>query len=246
MSQIIWTRALDDWAEDRLLLKSNEVEALHLPCLKIQGLPVRFPKQKPEIFVFTSANAVRYVQRHHALVNLIRQAEAVYAVGPGTLSALKENKIPAEVPPGVQTAEQLATWLSRNLAPDSDLAWPTAREPSYNLKEHLARYQINLDVLAVYHTEKCLHLPNGKTPDEAAVERYIQSLEGVVCFASPSSVDGFIRTLTPSENRLKHELCAVVIGPTTRAAADGHFEKIVMLSEPTVEGLAKKAAEILE
>jgi uroporphyrinogen-III synthase len=244
MSQLIWTRAMDDWDRDKLLLQKSGHDALHLPCITLQGLPVRFPKHKPQVFVFTSSNAVRYTERHHALVNLMRLGEAVYAIGPGTEKALKDLKVHVETCEGVHTAEQFAVWLSRNLSPETHVAWPTAREPSYNLAEHLARYRIHVDVLPVYHTEKALHLPNGKLPDQSAIDRYIQSLEGIVCFASPSAVDGFIRSLTPSENRLKHELIAVVIGPTTKAAAEGHFQNIKMIDEPSIEKLAEIAAKM--
>ncbi|MCX6119670.1 MAG: uroporphyrinogen-III synthase [Proteobacteria bacterium] len=246
MPQIIWTRALDDWDLDKKNFEQLNREALHLPCIALQGLPVKFPKQKPQIFVLTSANAVRYSQRHHALINLMRTAEAVYTIGSATQKALRDIRINAEIPPGVQSAEQLAVWMSRNVSPDTNVAWPAAREPSYNLAEHLARYAIEVDALPIYYTEKALHLPNGKRPDAQTIDRYIQSLEGAACFASPSAVDGFIRTLNPSENRLKKSLCAFAIGPTTQAAIEGHFDNIVTLSEPSVEDLAKAAVQYVE
>jgi uroporphyrinogen-III synthase len=244
MPQLIWTRALDDWDQDKVYFEKVGREALHLPCIALQGLPVKFPRQKPQVFVFTSANAVRYTQRHHALINLMRSAEAIYAIGAATQKALKDLKVNAEVSPSVQTAQDLAVWLSRNISPDTNVAWPCAREPSYNLTEHLARYHIEVEALPVYFTEKSLHIPNGKTPDQQTIDRYIQSLEGTVCFASPSAVDGFIRTLNPSENRLKSSLRAVTIGATTKAAVEGFFDNIVTIGEPSVELLVETAAKM--
>ncbi len=244
MPQLIWTRALDDWDQDKIYFEKLGREALHLPCITLQGLPVKFPRHKPQVFIFTSANAVRYAQRHHALINLMRSAEAVYAVGSATQKALKELKVSSEVPPQVQNAQDLAVWLSRNISPDTNVAWPCAREPSYNLTEHLLRYNIEVDALPIYYTEKALHIPNGKLPDQQTIDRYILSLDGTVCFASPSAVDGFIRTLNPSENRLKSSLRAVTIGATTKAAVEGHFEKVVMIGEPSVELLVETAAKM--
>ena len=245
MSQLIWTRALDDWETDRVIFERLKRDALHLPCIAMQASPVKLPRQKPQVFVFTSANAVRYAARHYALVNLMKSAEAVYAIGAATFNALAELRVPAEIPENVQTAQQFAVWLSYNLSPNTIVAWPSAREPSYNLQNHLTRYNIQVEVLAVYHTEKALHLPNGKSPDTKDIDRDVQTLDGVVCFASPSSVDGFIRSLTPSENRLKKDLIAVAIGPTTHAAAEGQFEQIIMIKEASVELLAETAAKII-
>lgn len=244
MSQLIWTRALDDWEQDKQIFdRLRKKEVLHLPCISMHGLPVKFSRQKPQVFVLTSANAVRYTARHYALVNLMKSAEAVYAIGAGTQKALKELRVNAEVPENILTAQDLAVWLSRNLSPGTSVAWPSAREPSYNLQNHLARYNIDVDVLAVYYTEKALLLPNGKAPDAKDIERYVQTLEGAVCFASPSAVEGFTRTLMSTVNQLQKELTAIVIGPTTFGAAQGLFEKIITVAEPSVELLAEAGVQ---
>jgi len=241
MSRIIWTRSLEDWPEDKKYFDRLDVEALHLPCISMHGLPVKFPKQKPQVFVFTSSAAVQFTARHYALMNLARSAEAVYAIGLGTLQTLHNFKVQGEHPDGIANAEQFAVWLSRNLSPDTNVAWPSAREPNYDLQSHLARYHISVDVLTVYYTDKALLLPNGKQPDAKAVERYVQTLEGVVCFGSPSAVAGFVKTLTPASNRLHKDLTAIVIGPTTAEAAKGHFDRVITIAEPSFQLLAETA-----
>jgi uroporphyrinogen-III synthase len=246
MSLLIWTRSADDWEHDKPILDAHDVDKLHLPCIAMTGLAVKFPKRKPHMFIMTSGNAVRYAARHPALFNLMRSSEGVFAIGPGTKEALKNFKINADVPPNVTNAEQLTTWLSHNLRPGTDVAWPCSREPSYDIAGHLARYDIHVDPLPVYATEKSLHLPHGKAPEAEDIERYIQSLEGVVCFASPSAIDGFTRSLTPSENRLRHELIACCIGGTTSAFAEGHFDKILVAPTPSVSALVETAVKALE
>jgi uroporphyrinogen-III synthase len=173
----------------------------------------------------------------------MRSAEAVFAIGPGTKEALKEFKVNADVPPGVNNAESLSKWLAANLRPGSDVAWPCSREPSYDIAEHLRPFDLHVEPLAVYATERSLHLPNGKEPELDDIERYIQSLEGVVCFASPSAVEGFSKSLHPTENRLKHELTAVCIGETTANACKTLFDKIIVSKASTVEDLALTAAK---
>lgn len=175
----------------------------------------------------------------------MRSAEAVFAVGPGTKEALGSHKINAEVPPGVTNAESLSNWLVDHLKPGTDVAWPCSKEPSYDIAGHLKRYDIFVEPLAVYETERSLHLPHGKHPDVSDIDRYIQSLEGVVCFASPSAVQGFSKSLRPAENRLKQELVAICIGDTTAAACSGLFEQIKVAPEHSVESLAQTAAKIL-
>ena len=98
MALMIWTRSADDWEHDKPILEATDVDVLHLPCIAMTGLPVKFPKRKPQMFIFTSANAVRYSSRHPALFNLMRTSEGVLAVGPGTKESLKSHKINAEVP----------------------------------------------------------------------------------------------------------------------------------------------------
>jgi uroporphyrinogen-III synthase len=246
MALLIWTRSADDWEHDKPILDVTDIDVLHLPCIAMTGLAVKFPKRKPQIFIFTSGNAVRYSARHPALFNLMRSSEGVLAVGPGTKEALKSHKINAEVPPGVSNAEQLTEWMTQNLRPGTDVAWPCSKEPSYDIAGSLVRYDIHVEPLAVYATEKALHLPHGKMPDDSDIERYIQSLEGVVCFASPSAIDGFTRSLNPSENRLRHEVIACCIGQTTAAFAEGHFDKVVIAPTHSIESLVETAVKELQ
>lgn len=245
MALLIWTRSIDDWKVDKNVLQKFDVDVLHLPCIAMTGISVKFPRRKPQVFIATSGNAIRYAARHTALLNLMRTSEAVFAIGPGTKEALSEFKVVAEVPNGVINAKSLADWLSKNLRPGTEVAWPCSKEPSYDIAEHLRRFDIHVEPLAVYETERSLHLPHGKEPDADDLERYVQSLEGVVCFASPSAVEGFTKSLRPTDNRLKHELTAICIGETTTAACRGHFEKIVTCNTPTVEQLAETACKNL-
>lgn len=245
MALLIWTRSIDDWKIDKDVLQKFDVDVLHLPCIAMTGISVKFPRRKPQVFIATSGNAIRYAARHAALLNLMRTSEAVFAIGPGTKETLSEFKVVAEVPNGVINAKSLAEWLAKNLRPGTEVAWPCSKEPSYDIAAHLRRFDIHVEPLAVYETDRSLHLPHGKEPDSDDIERYVQSLEGVVCFASPSAVEGFTTSLRPADNRLKHELTAICIGETTAAACRGHFEKIVTCSAPTVEQLAETACKHL-
>ena len=241
MPVVVWTRSADDWKHDKAVLKSQKLEALHLPCISMAGLTVKFPKHKPHLFIVTSANAVLYTARHKALFNLMRSSEGVFTIGEPTKEALKAHKIESEIPPKVTNAEQLCDWLSKNIRPGTDIAWPCSREPSFDFASRLSRYDIYIDPLPVYATEKNLCLPYGKQPDQDDINRFIGTLEGVVCFASPSAIDGFTRTLNPSENRLRASLTACCIGTTTAAFAEGHFDRIVIAETHTIESLASVA-----
>lgn len=246
MSSIIWTRGLDDWDYDKGVLASLDLDVLHFPCIELTPVPVKFPKQKPQIFVFTSANAVRYAGHHPALMNLVKSSEGVYAIGLSTQAALTAAKIHSEIPAEVQSAEHIAVWLSRNLSPHTIVAIPSAKEPSFDFKDFLERYAIHVDILPVYQTHRMLRLPNGKSPDAATVERYIQTLDGVVCFASPSAVEGFANTLMAHKNRLYDALTAVAIGGTTEKAAVRYFSHVVVSPEQSILGLAEKARSIVD
>jgi uroporphyrinogen-III synthase len=240
---LIWTRSLQDWENDRSVLGQLQEDTLHLPCIELAPLSVKFPKAKPQIFIFTSANGVSFAAQHTALVNLMRTAEAIYAIGQATADALRSLRLTAHVPLDNASGEQFATWLANHLRPGSCLVWPCAKEPAYDLVEHLRHFHLTVERLPVYHTERCLRAPNGKRPDQTCVQRYVQTLEGVVCFASPSAVDGFVKTLGPAENRLRKELTAIAIGDTTASACRDHFDQVIIAKQHTLESLVHCAWE---
>lgn len=87
MPVVVWTRSADDWKHDKPLLKMRQLEPLHLPCISMTGMAVKFPKHKPHMFIVTSNNAVLYTARHKALFNLMRSCEGVFTIGEATKTA---------------------------------------------------------------------------------------------------------------------------------------------------------------
>ena len=239
MSVLIWTRSIEDWDDDQKLFLGREMHMLHLPCIATTGINGTFPKDAADVLVFTSANGVHYAGQNAELLRLMRKAKSVYAIGPTTQNALRDLGIASEVHADVKNSEQLGLWLSQTLAKGSRLTWPAAEEPSFDLCGYLAAHDLHVEHLAVYTTAKKLLLADGTEPDEKTVGDMVQKLSGVVCFASPSAVAGFVQTLKPTENRLHQELTAVAIGRTTAAACVEHFDRVEVIDEPRVELLAE-------
>jgi uroporphyrinogen-III synthase len=179
--------------------------------------------------VFTSANAT------HALANAIRPGARlpktlrVASSGPATTAVIRSlfPDVPVSAQatsrfgsPGVAEALALVELSgSRILVPVSD------RSPAA-IAQTLRKRGAAVDVVVAYRTT----VTEAAGPDlRAALDRGIDA----VTFASPSAVEAFVRL-----SGMPRDVPAVVIGPTTAAAAAAAGLDVAETAEPeTAEGL---------
>jgi uroporphyrinogen-III synthase len=246
---IIWTRSIGDWDEDRKLFPTADARVLHLPCIRIVARNVTAAEATsaaadPNVansvashVVFTSANAARYALRLPHLVHTVRKASAVYTHGKVTAAILRAAGIRVQFVEA-KNGKSLGDFLVGVLPQGASLLWPCGEAVAHDFSPDLQAKGITVQRLVLYDT--LLEMTDADARPLTAETRadLIQSLRGVVCFASPSSARCFIETLKPKENRLGTALVALAIGPTTAEEVQGHFAVVQVAREATVAALA--------
>jgi uroporphyrinogen-III synthase len=192
--------------------------------------------------VLTSANAVKAVLSRLAVLGLYPRLGAngrrIASVGPSTTAALRasfpEDRVSLEPAHDARAAGLLAAFAAerlsgrRVLVPASSLARP-------ELPEGLRRRGALVDVVAAYRPVE--------PPDlERAVADALEQGFDLALFASPSAVEAFAR----AAGERARGLPAVVIGPTTEAAArEAGLDVRGVASPPTEAGLLEAAERAL-
>jgi uroporphyrinogen III methyltransferase/synthase len=175
--------------------------------------------------VFSSANAVEALLSRLPDARSFRSAR-IGAIGPGTGEALKEWGLVADLLPSRAVAEGLLEALPPPPRPGARVLLPRAAAGRDVLPEGLARAGWEVDPVVAYRTL-------GVSLDQA--ERRLVAGADAVCFASASSVNGFLAA-AGSPARLPPVV--VCIGPTTAAAAAAAGVAVTAVAEEhTIPGL---------
>jgi uroporphyrinogen III methyltransferase/synthase len=177
----------------------------------------------------TSANAARLL--FEAMAGQGRDARAlanavVAAIGPGTVSALAENGIIADVVPERSVAESLVEALKDLEVKDRPVLVARAAEAREVLPDALRERGAKLDVVSLYET-----VP--EQPDPEALDRAREA--DYVTFTSASTVRNLVEALGKD---LPGDARVVSIGPvTSEAAREAGLEVHVEASESDLDGL---------
>lgn len=245
MKSLVWTRPAADWQDDEVLLQISQAKArtLRLPCMAVIPLKAPDVTGKFDAFVFTSSKAAEFALTNHSVMMAAKQA-AVYTHGPTTAKTLLRYGLKAEVI-DVRTAAELAKAIIKKLAPGTHVLWPRAKEPAFDLDDALNEGGLIATSFVCYRTETGILGLDGKPLAKDRLQTLRDSLQGVVCFASPSAVDGFTQDLNPKGHRLGQELIAVALGPTTAKACAGHFKVVKKARTNGMEALVEAAVSAL-
>jgi uroporphyrinogen-III synthase len=178
--------------------------------------------------MFTSATGVEYFARRMAELSLgvlWKGRPKVAAVGKGTAQALTKLGITVGFTPSNYLTSRLADELpaapgERVLVLRADIADPA-------MPERLRKRELDVTEFAIYQTKYA----------EGDIEAQVEAADLIV-FASPSSVEGFCRSLTQKRLTRAREVRAACIGPVTAAAAREHgFKRIVTPKSQTFDSL---------
>lgn len=222
---LVWTRSLEDWATDQALLVGlKNVDVVHLPCIETTALPASLPTGVWDCAVFTSAHAVDFALANPSLNAGIARVASLYTHGASTAERLAAAGLAPTLVKGIRTAEELAAWLKQTLKPGTRVLVPTAAEPAFDLAGTLTAAGLPAAALACYQTSMEARSAEGSPLSRAMIEDLNARLSGVICFASPSAVKGFVKVFAPQRGRLATALKVAAIGPTTAAAARGEFK----------------------
>ncbi|HEY3810967.1 MAG TPA: uroporphyrinogen-III synthase, partial [Acidimicrobiales bacterium] len=174
--------------------------------------------------VFASANAVEALLTRLPDVRALGAVQ-IAAIGPGTAAALADRCLVADLVPDRSLAEGLVEAFPDPPGPGACVLLPRAAAGRDALPEGLIAAGWEVDAVEAYQT---VRLPLGDA-DRAAVAG-----ADAVCFASASSVTGFV----DAGGAAAMPPVVVCIGPTTAAAAKtAGLTVTAMAPAPTIDGL---------
>jgi uroporphyrinogen III methyltransferase / synthase len=236
--RVIVTRARPQASELSRRLAALGAEPVELPAIRIDPrIDTEEVRRAVEgihayaLVCLTSVNAARLL--FQAMADQGRDARSlanavIAAIGPGTVAALAENGVMADVVPERSVAESLAEALEKVDVTGKPVLIARAAEAREVLPDALRARGAKLDVVSLYET-----VP--ERPEPGALER--ASDADYITFTSASTVRNLVAALgddVPSGAR------AVSIGPvTSEAAREAGLEVHVEAAEHDLDGLVE-------
>ena len=214
---VVVTRARPQASELSRRLEALGAEPIELPAIRIEPRidtdEVRGMVEAIHSYALiclTSVNAARLL--FEAMATQGRDARAlanslVAAIGPGTVAALRERGVIADVVPQRSVAESLAEALEKVDVDGKPVLIARAAEARETLPDALRRRGAKLDVVSLYET-----VP--EKPDPEALERAREA--DYITFTSASTVRNLVAALGDD---LPGSAGVVSIGPVTSEAA---------------------------
>ncbi len=232
---LIWTRSREDWAEDQHLFKGYKKKYLHMPCLRTNSIPFELDlPEKVFSLAFTSSKGSEYFLKSKEGLLALQKAKSIYALGKASADPLLAAHYSVEVAHS-KNGRDFKDWLLDRSCVDDFFVLPGARERAYELAEGLQNAGRSAKKIDIYSTLATATTSLGDSVGEDDILEL--SLGSVVCFASPSAIEGFSKAVA---NRSL--IIAICIGETTAARALG-FKRVYSVSEPTVENLFAEASK---
>lgn len=252
---IIWTRSIADWSQDSTFFDRHLNLVHHIPAIR------HVPSTLPPSSIPESVGLAIVTSSYVASQDIINpwkihlKGIPIYCVGEKTARAMRSYNLSATHPDHVASASDLAQWLDKN-HPGVTALFLGADQPAFDWLSWAASSGRPFHWQSVYQVKKGITTSSGKplTAEEKEALRRLDS--GVVCFASPSAVEGFCADLwqeaffsqnpcDPSFGALPTNLTAIAIGSTTGSQCKGRFPVVHVLPKPDVAYLARKAIEVL-
>ena len=237
---IIWTRSREDWPKDAPVLAKGGLPLLHLPCICTRPLPFEAPCASFVALLFTSIRAIQMSLDDPALSALVRAIPLVMTFGARCTAELRKRGLTPHRAKQAKSSLELTRYFVDKIAPTlaaraQVLAMGPAR-PAFDAGREISSLGLGYTYLPLYETLPRLEL-SGKDR-----EHYRRSLEGIVCFASPSAVEGFAQSLMAGgEDQLGTRLVAVAIGETTARKCRAYFREVHLAATQDVAALVERA-----
>ncbi|MCB9228891.1 MAG: uroporphyrinogen-III synthase [Deltaproteobacteria bacterium] len=256
---MVWTRSADDWHQDQILLADCREHVLRLPCVKVCPLaesdvnrqipPDYYQTDQtiPIVSVFTSSHGAGFFHSLKRVRTIVQNSAACYAVGPATSLRLGDFQVEASVPDGVQKAKDLAGWLADQYrGQDVRFFLPGGRLRAFDLGGSLRRAGFDTLVVNLYETRNGCWRESGGDLDEGERSRCPDIFRsGVICFASPSAVRGFVRYWDFVGRELR-SWRVVAIGTSTGDVCQEYFSAVTRTPRPSMEDLKNTAKKLLQ
>jgi len=247
--RVVVTRRADQAASLVRLLRERGATVLEVPATAIVVPPDLGPLdtalrglRRFRWAIFSSANAVTVVRDRLAALDLPgglgARGPRIASVGPATTQALREafpeDTVEVEPETDFSAAGLLRAFAKRGIEGAAVLI-PASSRARAELPAGLRALGAEVTVAVAYRTEEPPGLRDG-------VQRCLAEGFDVITFAAPSAAESF----AAAAGARAPGLPAVVIGPTTEAAARSAGLSILAVASPsTAEGLVAALEEIL-
>lgn len=236
MYKLIWTRSVSERADD-LKLMSDLNPMLFLPCIRTEFFDLKqdekeaWEKSYFSCVVFTSLTGAKASLGLPWLKKIVTLANSVFCLGQKTNDFLASHNINACWFSECHTAKDLAD----NIIPllnlkNETILLPGAQERAFAMAEYFAAKGFNAKNLSIYKTVSEVDYDTKLEP----IDLLKRELTGVVCFASPSAIKGFVKFLGIVEGEPTKRFRAVTIGPSTSKVARLYFSQLSECSLPSL------------
>jgi len=243
LSQIIWTRSVDNWQQDYQVAQKLNIDMnmlLHIPCVSFSAVPVHERVPAANYVIFHSSNAVRFAMAQDALAASVSAAVKIFSIGEGTTKTLKAFGLSATPGFAANSAKQLADQILDHGVGGSFLI-PTTTDSAFDSAAYLQSHGRSAIAVPCYKTTRKATHANGQEFKQAEISAIAKKFSGVICFASPSAVEGFCSVFKIETYQLDKKLVAIAIGATTQNEVLKYFNTCYRSSENSVSSLFKEA-----
>jgi uroporphyrinogen-III synthase len=243
VSFIVWTRAKEDWQRDLSIVEKQKIDLrilVHIPCVSFSQVPLSGSVPAANYVIFHSSNAVRFAMANDKLAAAIRMAVKIFAIGKGTSETMKDFGLSSTPGFAANSAKQLADQILQSGVGGTFLI-PTAKESAFDSAAYLRSHGRVAAAVPCYETKRHATKANGSDFTSAEILAEGKKLSGIICFASPSAVEGFCNVFNVKTSGLNKNLLPVAIGSTTQNEVIKHFETCYRSEQSSVSSLLEEA-----
>ncbi len=244
--KLIWTRAASDWLEDQFYFEDKQNSVIHLPCLRLQAIdtpdvPESLAQKNPFVTVISSPKTIDYLYQRKPYWNLVEKNSQIFCFGEKTQSIAVSRGLKTIRLKQATTLEEMAPLIVELISKERLVFLPGGKKRAFDLDGFLKERGFQTERIDLYETNCQLRDRDEKPLSDAKRNQFIDQLAGVVCFASPSAVEGFAAVLEPQKNRLSSELVAVAIGKTSEKACKNFFDQVFVSPHPELKAFVEFA-----
>lgn len=232
MKQIVWTRPAEDWDADKKLMRSTS-NVLLFPLTRQVEICPKLPSKPCDLVILTSKKAASAFVHKCALSKGEMHKPEYITFGLETYKFLLSQNFRArliEAASARKFAESLINEVKKNKA----IWFPRPVEVAFEVSDYLRQQGMDVEDIAMYRTE----------PVKNIEQNLIQKLTAepcIVCLASPSAVKSFVDIILAQDGGKFNKYTPVVIGPTTKAAAQSYFKDVILSPNTSLQSLWEKA-----
>jgi uroporphyrinogen-III synthase len=234
MKQIVWTRPAEDWENDQKLMRSTQHVMLFPLTRQIEICPT-LPQKPCDLVILTSKKAASAFMLKAQMTKEALHKPEYITFGLETYKYLLGLNLKARLIES-QSAKKFAESLLLEIKKSVSIWFPRPLDVAFELSDYLRAQGVEVHDIAMYKTEPVKNL------DTAQLQK-LTADPCIVCLASPSAVKSFVDIVLTHDAGRFHRYIPVVIGPTTKAAAQAYFKEVIVSSQTTLQSLWEKAYE---